>query len=266
VAVDTAPRTFSIEVAYDGSGFAGWQIQPAGRTVQGELGALCARILDQPVSLTGAGRTDAGVHARASLCSLAAPTPRRAGELWHGLRRLAPADILVRRVDERPAGFSARFSAIARQYVYRIVRGADPFRRGQAWCTGYRLDAGRMRSALAPLSGRRDCRGFCVAGSLPPEAWCDFQLAELVEEADELHLRVRCDRFLHSMVRSLAGTLLDIGRGRLEPGVLAEILETGERARCGQVAPPQGLYLERVHYEGWATGGAEGWSQRDDQE
>jgi tRNA pseudouridine38-40 synthase len=261
VAGRAAFRTFSIEIAYDGADFLGWQVQPAGRTVQGELAALCGRILDQPLSLTGAGRTDAGVHARASLCSFGAVTARRADELWRGLRRLAPPDILVRRVDERPAGFSARFSARARQYGYRWVRGRDPFRRRVAWCASPHLDAGRMRAALAPLAGRRDCRGFCVAGSLPPAAWCEFQAVALEEAGDELLFRVRCDRFLHSMVRSLAGTLHDVGRGRLEPEVLARILETGDRSLCGAVAPPQGLCLEQVFYEDFATGGAEGWSR-----
>lgn len=259
-------RTFSVEVAYEGSGFAGWQIQPAARTVQGELRAACERILDQVLNLTGAGRTDTGVHALASLCSFPALTRRRADELWRGLRRILPPDIRVRRVDERPAGFNARFSARARQYLYRLVRGEDPFRRRQAWCTSYRLDVELMRAELATLTGRRDCRGFCVTGSLPPGAWCDFQLAELLERGDELVFRVRCDRFLHSMVRSLAGTLHDVGRGRLEPGALERVLATGERARCGVVAPPQGLYLEQVVYEGFATGGPEGWSRLPDDE
>ena len=254
-------RTFSIEVAYDGSGFLGWQIQPVGRTVQGELRAACERILDQPLNLTGAGRTDTGVHAHASCCSFSADTPRRADQLWRGLRRILPEDIHVRRVDERPAGFNARFSARARQYVYRLVRGEDPFRRRLAWCTSYRLDAAAMRAELTALTGRRDCRGFCVSGSLPPAAWCVFQLAELDEHTDELLFRVRCDRFLHSMVRSLVGTLHDVGRGRLAPGALEHILQSGDRACCGVVAPPQGLYLERVDYEDFSTGGPEGWSR-----
>lgn len=264
VALAAAWRTFSLEIAYDGAAFLGWQIQPAGRTVQSELAMACGRILNQPVSLTGAGRTDAGVHARASLCSFSACTPRRADELWRALRRIVPDDVLVRRVDERLPGFSARFSATARQYGYRLVRGRDPFRRRQAWCTGFRLDLERMSAALTPLSGRRDCRGFCVAGSLPPQAWCDFQLAEVAAVEDEIWFRVRCDRFLHSMVRSLAGTLLDIGRGRLATDTLERILETGDRRLCGVVAPPQGLYLERVCYPGFETGGAEGWSLQGD--
>lgn len=254
------PSCFSIEVAYDGGAFAGWQIQPEQRTVQGELTQLCSRILDQPVSLVGAGRTDAGVHALASLCSLKAHTTRTAEQLYHGLRRLAPADVLVRRVDQRTPEFSARFSAQARQYLYRLVRREDPFRRGQAWCSTYRLDLPRMREALAALRGRQDCRALCVAGSLPPTAWCEFQLAELVEQGDELHFRVRCDRFLHSMVRSLAGTLHDVGRGRLDTDVLERVLRTGERHLVGVVAPPQGLYLERVVYADFATGEGEGWS------
>ncbi len=259
-------RTFSIELAYEGSGFLGWQIQAMGRTVQGELRAACERILAQPLNVSGAGRTDTGVHARASLCSFPALSARRADELWRGLRRILPPDIHVRRVDERAAGFNARFSARAREYGYRLVRGLDPFRRRLAWCSSYHLDVETMRAELAALSGRRDCRGFCVTSSLPPQAWCDFQLVELEERGDELLLRVRCDRFLHSMVRSLAGTLHDVGRGRLEPGALERVLRTGERAQCGVVAPPQGLYLERVVYEEFSTGGPEGWSRLEDGE
>jgi len=262
--VTAPPRTFSVELAYDGSGFLGWQVQPTGRTVQGELGAACGRILDQPLKLAGAGRTDTGVHALASLVSFRARTPRRADQLFRGLRRILPPDMHVRRVDERPEGFHARFSARARQYLYRWVRGADPFRRDRAWCTSYRLDVEAMRAELAALAGRRDCRALCVAGSLPPQAWCVFQLAELEELGDELRFRVRCDRFLHSMVRGLAGTLHDVGRGRLAPGTLAALVDGGERSRCGVVAPASGLYLERVDYEGFSTGGAEGWSRMDE--
>jgi tRNA pseudouridine38-40 synthase len=121
-----------------------------------------------------------------------------------------------------------------------------------------------MRQALGALRGRRDCRALCVAGSLPPTAWCHFQLAELVESGDELHFRVKCDRFLHSMVRSLAGTLHDVGRGRLQPGVLEEAIASGDRRLCGVVAPPHGLYLERVVYEDFGTGRDTGWSQREE--
>ncbi len=265
LALARVERCFSIEVAYEGGAFAGWQIQPDQRTVQGELTLLCSRIMDQQIGLTGAGRTDAGVHALASLCSFKASTARRARELHQGLRRLTPADLLVRRVDERPLDFSARFSACARQYLYKIVRREDPFRRNLAWCSSYRLDVDRMRLALAALQGKRDCRALCVAGSLPPTAWCQFQLAELQEVGDELHFRVRCDRFLHSMVRSLAGTLHDVGRGRLEPSALEVALATGERHLIGVVAPPHGLYLERVEYKDFSTGGDTGWSQREEE-
>lgn len=259
-ATQPSRKVFSIELAYEGTGFLGWQLQPEGRTVQRELGAICSRILDQPVTLVGAGRTDTGVHARASLCSFEALTTRTAGVLFNGLRRLSPPDIRIRRVDRRPAGFSARFSARAREYEYRILRGEDPFQRRHAWCTSYRLDVSRMQEAMTPLTGIHDCRGLCVAGSVPPRALCEFQLAELSERGRELVFRVRCNRFLHSMVRSLAGTLHDIGRGRFASGRMLEILETGDRTLCGQKAPPQGLYLDRVYYEDFRTGDEEGWS------
>ncbi len=251
---DEERRCFSIELAYDGSDFYGWQIQPGLRTVQGVVQDWLRRILDQPLSLSGAGRTDTGVHALATLASFRALTRMPAAELKRALRRVLPEDILVRRVDERAANFSARHSARAREYEYRIHRGGNPFLRRRAWCTGYALDLARMRRALPPLSGRLDCRAFCVSKSLPPEAWCEFQLCELEEQGQEIRLRVRCDRFLHSMVRVLAGTLADIGRGRFPVERMSKILAAGDRSLCGVCAPPQGLYLVRVYYDDFATG------------
>ncbi len=255
----TDKRTFSIELAYNGAAFFGWQMQPGTRTVQGEVRSWVEQILNQPVNLVGAGRTDRGVHAMASLATFEASTAMQPIRLEKALRRVLPQDIFVRAVRERPMGFSARFSARAREYEYRMHLGPDPFQLGLAWCLGYRhLDVERMRRSLEPLKGRLDCRAFCISKSLPPTAWCDFHHIGLEEVGGSgesaLHFVVRCDRFLHSMVRSLVGTLVDVGRGRLEEGIFAELIATGDRSRIGVTAPPEGLYLRRVYYEDFVTG------------
>jgi tRNA pseudouridine38-40 synthase len=246
--------TFSIELAYDGADFSGWQSQPGKRTVQGFFKKWLEQILNQPLNIIGAGRTDAGVHARATVISFEAFTALSSYELLRAIRRVTPYDIHVIRVDERPAGFDARFSATAREYEYVIVRWMDPFRRHYAWCTDYKLDLDKMQYALEPLKGKLDCTGFCVAQSLPPTAWCEFKHIALIERGDTLHFEVCCNRFLHGMVRSLIGTLHDIGRGRYSADQMSRILDQKDRTLVGQTAPPQGLFLRSVYYKDFVTG------------
>jgi len=248
-------RLFALEYAYDGSGFSGWQIQPGLRTVQGEIRRWLCRILDQPVVLTGAGRTDTGVHATGSLASFTARTAMEPARLLKALQQVLDEDMLVYRVHEiEDMRFSARFSAQAREYRYRLWRGADPFARHRAWCLPWTLDTDRMHQALTALDGPRDCRGFCVTRSLPPSAISVFERARLEEDGSALELVLRADRFLHSQVRSIAGTLVEIGRGAFPPDRIEVILSGGRRDLCGPLAPPQGLHLSRVLYPRFATG------------
>jgi tRNA pseudouridine38-40 synthase len=250
--------TFSIEYAYDGSGFYGWQIQPDRRTVQGELKFALERMLQQPIKIAGAGRTDTGVHALATLASFTATTRWGPNVLFKAMRRMLPRDIWVRRVDLRPEGFNARFTAIRREYEYRILTGHDPFRRHQCWEIGHSLDVDRMRKALEPLKGALDCRAFCVSRSVKEITLCDFYTCSLTEKDDEIRFIISCNRFLHSMVRTLTGTLYDIGRGRFQPERMQEILDSKDRDLCGLTAPPLGLYFRRVFYKDFVTGGEEG--------
>ncbi|MCB9472415.1 MAG: tRNA pseudouridine(38-40) synthase TruA [Candidatus Delongbacteria bacterium] len=248
-------RSFALEIAYDGTDFVGWQIQPGQRSVQGTIQDWLCRILDQKITLTGAGRTDTGVHAEGSLCSFPARTLVTRERLLKSVRRVLPEDVLVYRLHEfEDQRFSARYSAQAREYRYSLRRGPDPFVRRRAWCVHHELDIGRMREALAALSGTRDCRGFCVTRSLPPTATCEFARAELLESGQELHLHLRADRFLHSQVRGITGTLVEIGRGSFPVERMEEILATGRRDLCGPLAPPEGLHLCRVDYARFRTG------------
>lgn len=252
---EPARRFFALELAYDGSGFCGWQIQPGRRTVQGEIQGWLARILNQPIVLTGAGRTDTGVHATGSLCSFPASTAIGADRLLHSLQQVLDEDIRVYRLHEfEDPAFSARYSAQAREYHYRLHPGADPFARRQAWCLPFEPDVQRMERALLPLAGQCDCRGFCVTRSLPPTAISDFGEARLERNGPYLEVVLRADRFLHSQVRSITGTLVEIGRGVFGEDRLAEVLATGRRDLCGTLAPPQGLHLSGVVYPRFRTG------------
>lgn len=252
---DPARRHFALELAYDGSGFNGWQIQPGQRTVQGEIQGWLCRILNQRVQLTGAGRTDTGVHATGSLCSFTALTAMATGRLLKSLQQVLDEDLLVYRVHEFEDGrFSARFSAQAREYRYRLWRGADPFARRVAWCITHELDPAAMGRALEALRGACDCRGFCVTRSLPPTAISVFERAGLEHNGPALELVLRADRFLHSQVRSIAGTLVEIGRGNYPEDRLAQVIQSGRRELCGTLAPPQGLHLDRVYYPRFRTG------------
>jgi len=236
-------------LAYDGLDFHGWQVQPGKRTVQGELARSLAVVLRRETKVVGAGRTDAGVHALGQCASFELrrgdPDPRR---LFASLRGLLPADITVLELSEVHPDFHARFSATGRHYLYRVgLRRMAPLRR-RRWETRYRLDEDRMRAALQALPGRHDFRGFCRAQAAEKGSICDLRQATLDREGDELHLRLGADRFLHNMVRIIAGTLVDVGRGRFGPERIAEMLESGDRSMGGNTAPPRGLYLVRADY------------------
>ncbi len=248
-------RLLALELAYRGSDFHGWQRQPGERTVQGEVERWCRRLCNEELGVVTAGRTDSGVHARASLCTFRTTSTLSGERLLRGLRKVLPADIRAIRLHGfEDLEFSARFSARWRRYGYRICEVPDPFRAPTAWCLEGRLDHERMEQALKPLSGRTDCRAFCVTQSLPEAAICWFHSAGITREGEEWVLRLQADRFLHSQVRSTAGTLVAIGQGKVPVTRIAELLQSGERAKVGPTAPPQGLFLEAVGYPRFRTG------------
>lgn len=244
-------RTIRIDLAYDGSGFHGWQIQPGLRTVQGDLAAMCWRLLDREVKPTGAGRTDTGVHALGQTASLQDLSAAEADRLVRALARLAPEDIRVTDVREVAAEFNARFSATWRRYEYRLGWNDDLFRRTVEW----QLDGGRdgidtaaMDAAAAHLVGRRDCRSFCKTSSWKDDNTCDVREALFDWRDDGATFMIRADRFLHHMVRTIVGTLVEIGRGRRAADDIPDIIAALDRGAAGTMAPPQGLYLAEVGY------------------
>jgi tRNA pseudouridine38-40 synthase len=257
------PR-YCITVEYDGGPFAGWQRQQNGPSVQASLERAVLQLSAERVTVTGAGRTDAGVHALAQVAHFDLEKTFEAARLQDALNyHLRPDPITVVEARIAAADFHARFSATGRTYLYRILnrRAAPALQRGRVWHVARRLDPDRMQAGARCLVGQHDFTTFraaeCQARS-PVKTLDDLS----VRSADnELHIIARARSFLHHQIRSIAGTLKLVGEGKWRPEEVAEALTARDRSRCGPVAPPQGLYLVGVDYE-MPNGGAAKYASR----
>jgi tRNA pseudouridine38-40 synthase len=244
-----------LDIAYDGTEFSGWASQPGRRTVQATLESAVVLVLRLPgAALTVAGRTDAGVHARAQVCHVDVPAAALADvsldRLTHRLSRVLPADVRVRRVAIAPAGFDARFSALWRRYAYRVCdvpAAADPMTRGSVLWWPRPLDVAAMNSAATALLGDHDFAAFCK----PREGATTIRtLQDLswTRSDAEVTARVVADAFCHSMVRSLVGCLLGVGEGKRPVSWPVEVLRRRTRDSRVHVVAAHGLTLEEVGY------------------
>lgn len=248
-----------IEVSYLGTRYAGYQVQPNGDTVQRQLNLAAERLFGYPCDIVGCSRTDSGVHANA-FC--AAVTKRGTGSLETdipvakiplALSAQLPEDICVFRAAAVSDDFHPRYDVVMKEYVYRIwnrpVR--DPFEAGRSCHLPKRLtdaDFDRMQAAAGALLGRHDFRAFMAQGSKIVDTVRTLYASEMTREGDLLLYRVRADGFLYHMVRILAGTLVEVGEGKLDPADIPGILAGGDRSRAGRTLPACGLYLNRVFY------------------
>ncbi|MCI0402133.1 MAG: tRNA pseudouridine(38-40) synthase TruA [Acidobacteria bacterium] len=249
-------RNFKLVLAYDGSEFHGWQVQPGLATVQGTLAEALARITGERLLPQGSGRTDAGVHALAQVASVALMSPIPAANLHTALNGVLPPAIRVLEVAEAATDFHARHSARAKTYRYRIYRGAicPPFLARYVYHHPYPLDEAAMLQAAFLLEGTHD---FTAFAAVDPERKREGQEASnqrtiyssaWERQAEELVYTVRGSGFLHHMVRNLVGTFLLIGKGSLDEPGLRRILELKQRSAAGSTAPACGLYLVNVEY------------------
>jgi tRNA pseudouridine38-40 synthase len=242
---------FRLDIAYDGSDFSGWAVQPGRRTVAGVLTDALAVVLRAPVALTVAGRTDAGVHATGQVASADLPADLDPAWAVRRLARLLPADVRVTAVTPVPADFDARFAALRRHYRYRIATeswGADPLRARDTLAWPHPLDLDAVTAASAGLLGEHDFAAFCKRrdGATTVRA---LQRLNWTRGPDGVvEVAVSADAFCHSMVRSLVGALLDVGRGRRAVDWPAGLLGRVERAADVAVAPAHGLTLVGVDY------------------
>lgn len=244
-------RTWKLTLSYDGTGFAGWQVQPRQRTVQGVLERALSRIEGAPVKAAGSGRTDAGVHALGQVASCSMRNPIPAGGLLKALNRLLPAAIRVTCAVEISAGFHARYAACAKTYEYRIHRApiCSPFESRYVYWHPYRLEEEAMALAAGRFEGEFDFRSFASQRGGPAgSAVRAVYSSSLRRDGDLLVYRVRGSGFLYRMVRNLVGTLLEVGRGNLAPDDIGRILEARDRSAAGPTAPARGLFLASVEY------------------
>jgi tRNA pseudouridine38-40 synthase len=244
------PR-YRLTLEYDGSPFVGWQRQDNGPSVQGALEEAIEKLSGERVTVTGAGRTDAGVHALGQVAHFDLEKTFEAGKVRDALNhylRPDPVAVLDAAVADRE--FHARFSATARHYLFRILNRRSPpaLEEGRVWQDSHRLDAEAMHAAAQMLVGQHDFTTFRAAECQAQSPVKTLDRLDVSRRADEIHIEASARSFLHHQIRSFAGTLKLVGEGKWTPRDVANALAAKDRARCGPVSPPDGLYLMKVEY------------------
>jgi tRNA pseudouridine38-40 synthase len=241
---------WKLTLEYDGTRYRGWQEQKnTDRTVQGVLLRAAREVAGPDTTIGGAGRTDAGVHALAQVAHLKTRRNLSAGEILRGLNDALPHDVNVLSVEPAPPGFHARHDAASRTYLYRIARRRTAFDKRYVWWVRDRLDFRAMEQASALFRGRHDFASFCENPEGQESTIVVVLSSEVIDRGHEIHYRVEASHFLWKMVRRLVGTLVEAGRGNLNPTDVQTLLRERSSKPAAWTAPPSGLFLEKVRYE-----------------
>jgi tRNA pseudouridine38-40 synthase len=243
--------TIRCAVEYDGTNFCGFQWQPAVRTVAGSLEAALVALLREPVKVAGAGRTDAGVHATGQVVSFTTSARFPFERLAAALRSTLPADLTVRDCAVVGDGFSARFSALERTYVYAILNRRQPsaLLRQRAYHVWMPLQTDAITLAGERFVGEHDFRAFCVTPPQDDPTVRTIRRLTVERRNGGLRIEIAADGFLHRMVRAIVGTLVECGRGRCDPAAIGDLLDGRAPLRAEHIAPAHGLYLAGVRYD-----------------
>ena len=241
---------YRFEISYDGTRYYGWERQPGKDTIQGKLEAVLSRMTDAEAEIIGAGRTDAGVHAKAMIANAHLDTALSPGEILAYMNRYLPDDIAVNRVTLASDRFHARYNAAGKLYTYTCYVGASKpvFNRKYVTVLEDLPDIEAMQKAAAFLVGEHDFKAFCSNPKMKKSTVRTVDSLEITKRKDFLYINVHGDGFLQNMVRIITGTLLEVGFGRMEPDQVKEVLEGKDRRLAGPTAPPQGLCLMKVDY------------------
>ncbi len=246
-------RNILIEIEYDGTNYYGWQLQPKGRTIQGEIVSVLKELTGTDITVHGAGRTDSRVHARGQTASFTLVSSIPTDRIPQAMNRLLPADISVKKAHEVPGDFHARYSAIGKRYSYQIYRGPNRSALLRNYCHHviYSLDLEKMKEGAALLIGTHDFGGFMSSGSSVKSTVRTVHAINLKEEENRLWLTFEGNGFLYNMVRIMVGTLIQVSAGQRSLENIKLALENQNRNEAGPTAPPQGLFLDKVFYQDW---------------
>ena len=260
-------RRIRLTVAYDGTDYCGWQIQPNGITIEEVLNKALFRLTGEPVKVVGASRTDAGVHALGNTAVFDTDTTIPPERIAYALNRELPADVVAVRSEEVPLGWHPRRCSSVKTYRYLILNREmpNPLMRRTSWHVSYPLDVERMRQAAQYLTGEHDFRSFCSVHTEVTDTVRTIYDLDVRRNGEVIRILVRGSGFLYNMVRIMAGTLTEVGRGLRKPENVKEILEAKEREKAGATAPPWGLTLMGIEFptldgEGKECGGIEHWT------
>lgn len=244
-------KNYKFLIEYDGSRYYGWQRQPDHTTIQGKLESVLCVLCGKEIEVIGAGRTDAGVHAKGMVANALLETDSMPEEIRDYLNRYLPDDIAVKEVREASPRFHARYNAIGKTYRYTCYVGAvkPVFDRKYYWGLDEKPDVKRMLQAAELLKGEHDFRNFCVNPRMKKSTVRIVDRIEITREGEYLYFTFHGTGFLQNMVRIMVGTLLEVGCGRMTPEQVKEVLECPDRKKAGPTAPPQGLCLMSVDYD-----------------
>lgn len=243
-------QRYFIEIAYDGTNYHGWQVQPNALTVQQLLNKALSTVLRQPVETTGCGRTDTGVHAKEFFAHFDVQTIDHGP--WtmdcRGVNALLPHDIAVKRIFPVDHDAHARFDATLRSYEYHIHFQKNPFKHNYSWLLRDRPDTGLMNEAATIIKEYTDFSCFSKSNTQVKTNNCKISRAEWIETEDSIVFYISADRFLRNMVRAIVGTLMQVGRGEISPEAVRNIINSKNRSNAGTSVPACGLYLTEVKY------------------
>ena len=243
-------KRVGLVVAYDGTNYSGWQIQPNGITIQGVLNDALTDLLGEKIEIMGASRTDAGVHALGNVAVFDTNTRIPGEKISYALNQRLPEDIRIQASREVPADFHPRHTDTRKTYEYRIVSREFPLptKRLYSYFTYHKLDVKKMQQAAAYLVGEHDFKSFCAVAAVVETTVRTVYEVTVEEQGEEIVIRVSGNGFLYNMVRIIAGTLMEVGKGKWEPEKIKEILAACDRKAAGPTAPACGLLLAKYEF------------------
>jgi tRNA pseudouridine38-40 synthase len=244
-------RTIKLVIEYDGTNYQGWQVQPKGPTIQGTLEEKLRLLTGEPIQLIGSGRTDSGVHALGQVAHFKTQSQMHIGPMQKALNSLLPPDIVIQKIEEVEEGFHARRHSKSKVYEYRILNRnfRSAFHRGYVWYIPQELNLREMTKATKSLIGEHDFSAFRTVGSSTRTTVRRVIRAEWKRRRDGLIcFEIEANGFLKQMVRSIIGTLVEIGKGRMNGVEFRKIMDSKDRKKAGPTAPAQGLFLKEVKY------------------